>query len=378
MNLSIKVKMVLLDYIKNLPGWNTKQKLVVISADDYGNVRLDSRKARENMNKSGLKIHSRFDAFDTLETRDDLEALYEVLTSVKDKNGNYVVFTPYTLPCNIDFEKVQNNGYSKYYYEKLPVTFLKLKEHNTNAYSGAWNLWNEGIAMRIMAPQFHGREHFNLKAFERKLNSKDEELLTSLKNRSLTSISSSGIPNVGWTAAFSFNDPEEIQTFPEILKTGTDAFESVFGYRSESFTPPAQQFPKVLEKTLRDYGIKNLDKPFTHKRHLGNGKYKRTFNFLGSNKKTGLNTIVRNVVFEPTNGNINHVEKALQQISAAFTLGKPANISSHRVNYCGLIDEKNRKKGLSALEELLRRIVEKWPDVEFVSTIELGKLIEEN
>jgi hypothetical protein len=32
--------------LKNLVGWRTKRKIVVISVDDYGNVRLDSKKAR--------------------------------------------------------------------------------------------------------------------------------------------------------------------------------------------------------------------------------------------------------------------------------------------------------------------------------------------
>ena len=66
------------------------------------------------------------------------------------------------------------------------------------------------------------------------------------------------------------------------------------------------------------------------------------------------------------------------QVEAAFRMHKPANISSHRVNFCGHIDPKNRELGLSALRELLHRIVKRWPDVEFISADELGKLITNN
>ncbi len=91
--------------------------------------------------------------------------------------------------------------------------------------------------------------------------------------------------------------------------------------------------------------------------------------------KLGLNILVRNVVFEPTNGNSDHIGKALKQIEAAFQWHKPANISTHRVNYCGHIDPANRAKGLNSLKTLLQQIVKKWPDVEFISSAELGELI---
>jgi len=78
--------------VKNLFGWRTKRKIVVFSVDDYGNVRLDSKQARKNLDAAGLKVHTAFDAYDALETKDDLEALYTALTSVKDKNGNPAVF----------------------------------------------------------------------------------------------------------------------------------------------------------------------------------------------------------------------------------------------------------------------------------------------
>jgi len=86
--------------------------------------------------------------------------------------------------------------------------------------------------------------------------------------------------------------------------------------------------------------------------------------------------MVRNVVFEPTEDRgIDWVDFTLKQIKTAFRWNKPAIISSHRVNFCGHIDEKNREKGLKSLEGLLQEIVKKWPDVEFMSADELGNCI---
>src|SRR5690554_6747908 len=121
------MKQKILNNLKNIQGWKTKRKLVVISVDDYGNVRLHSKEARKEMDKAGLKSHSLFDVYDTLETREDLEALYEVLSSVKDKNGRHAVFSPFAMPCNINFEAMKENNYENYEYENLTVTYDKLK-----------------------------------------------------------------------------------------------------------------------------------------------------------------------------------------------------------------------------------------------------------
>ena len=348
----------------------------MISVDDYGNVRLDGKKAREKMDLAGLKVLSRFDAYDTLETKEDLEMLFEALSSVKDKNGHNAILTPFALPCNIDFEKMAEENFEAYHYESLPNTYEKLTTKDSIAYNGAWDLWKEGISSGLMVPQFHGREHFNLKVFEEKLSKKDFELLTALKNRSMTSLSGSGYTTINYTAAFEFWEFKENERFTEIVKDGLDKFNQVFGYRSVHFNPPGGREHPVIHQVLKDAGIKYLDTPLIKTEHQGNGKYKKIINYTGKKNKLGMTYEVRNVVFEPTNDRgFDWVNYSLKQIEAAFFWNRPAIISSHRVNFCGHIDPKNRKKGIDALKDLLQKIVQKWPDVEFMAANELGDLI---
>jgi hypothetical protein len=366
----------IIDHVKNIRGFKTRRKIIVFSVDDYGNVRVNSPEARAAMNKAGLKTHSRFDAFDTLETREDLEILYETLQSVTDKNGRHTVFTPLALPCNINFEKLAEHGYTGYEYELLPETFAKLSDMQPVAYQGAWALWQEGMAKGLMAPQFHGREHLNLKVFEEKLAKKDHEVITALKNRSYTSISDTGYPTISYTAAFDFWEMEENERFKDIISDGLNAFEKVFGYRSTYFTPPGGREHPVIHPWLKNNGIQYIDTPFIKAEHQGLGKYKRIINYTGKKNDSGMRYIVRNVVFEPTdNRNFNWVNYTLKQIETAFRWHRPAIISSHRVNFCGHIDPANRETGIRALKELLKKIVQKWPDVEFVAADELGDLI---
>ena len=370
------MKQTLLNNIKNIYGWKTKRKIVIISVDDYGNVRLDSKQARENMDKAGLKVLSRFDAYDTLETREDLEMLYDTLSSVKDKNNKSAVFTPFALPCNINFEAMAKDGNKKYIAELLPETYQKLDEKDTRAYNGTWSLWQEGIDKGLMKPQFHGREHLNLKIFEEKLKQKDHEVITALQNRSYTSISDSSYPTISISAAFDFFKFQENENFREIIEEGLNKFENVYGYRSMHFNPPGGREHPVIHQFLKDSGIKYLDTPLVKHEHQGNGKYKKIINYTGKKNSLGMTYQVRNVVFEPTNNRgVDWVNYSLKQIEAAFRWNRPAIISSHRVNFCGYIDTKNREVGIKALKELLKKIVQKWPDVEFMSSVELGELM---
>ena len=110
----MNVKNHIKNHLKNISGWRTDRKLVVFSIDDYGNVRLASKSAFENLEKSNIPFNSRFDRLDTLETRIDLEKLFSVLSSVKDQHGKSAVFPPYALPCNIYFEAIAENGFKEY------------------------------------------------------------------------------------------------------------------------------------------------------------------------------------------------------------------------------------------------------------------------
>ena len=361
-------------HTKNILGWKTHRKIVVFSVDDYGNVRLASSKARKALDNAGFPPVGSFDLYDALETREDLEVLFEALSSVKDIKGRAAIFTPFALPCNIDFERVAEENYSQYYYEPLPQTFSKLEAIDNEAYRGAWNLWQEGIERGLMRPQFHGREHLNIRVFNGYCKAKDKEFLANLKNRSYTGISKNGY-KVGQTQAFGFWNFEENYNFKEIIYSGVQLFKEVFGYAPVYFNAPAGHEHNIIYNYLSDVGIKYVDVPIAKKEHQGQGKYKNRFFYTGKKDKKNILYIVRNVVFEPTSGSRDWVNFALQQIDVAFKWKRPAIISSHRVNYCGYASAANRKVGIDQLRRLLKEIKSRWPDVEFMSADELGDQI---
>ncbi len=369
------MKQKVIDHVKNIVGKRSPQKYVAIAIDDYGNIRTHSNEAIKKMLSKGLKSHSRFDDLDHLETREDLEALYDVLTSVKDSKGNHAIWSPLAMTGNINFEAMKENGYQKYEYEILTKSFEKLSSIIPEHYKGAWSLWRQGIESGIMRPEFHGREHLNLKSFNYKLKNKDVEAITSLENRSYSFIGSSGFENISTTAAFEFESLSENESFQSIVAQGLKDFETVYGYAATVFNPPGGREHPLMHEYLKKGGIKFLETPWVKNEHQGNGKYKKVINYSGKKNHLGMTYSVRNVVFEPTdNRGYDPVNYALNQVDAAFFWNKPAIISSHRVNFCGMLNEKNRQDGLEHLSKLLKGILDKHPDALFIGIGDLCDL----
>ena len=360
-----------LDNLKNLRGWRTNRKIIAIAVDDYANVRVASRGAREKLIQAGVDMSSQMDRYDTVETRQDLEALFDVLESVSDGQNRAAIFTAYALSANPNCQKIIETG--TYHYEPVSNTFARLAEEQPTAYRGAWSAWRDGMDRGLIRPQFHGREHLNVEMLRMKFENRDPALLANLEHQSMAGLTDEPeMPGVGFTHAFGVHQVESIARHREILVEGLGLFERVWGFRSDTFTPPAQKLHPQLYSDAVENGIRSIDKPLRCTRPLGDGSYQRELNCSGLQRGQDHITVVRNVVFEPGKDmGFAPVERALQQIKAAFRWGKPAVISSHRVNFCGHIDPANRQNGLDALQSLLKQVTEKWPEVEFLSVDQL-------
>jgi hypothetical protein len=370
----LSVKRKTLINLKNAFGWRTNRKIVVFSIDDYGNIRMASKAARDNLKTKGLAIDSnRFDYYDSLETAEDIEALLETLQSVKDKNGNNAVFTAFTNVANINFEAIEQNGFEKYEYESILKSYEKMPSHKS-----PWKLWKEGIDSNLLVPESHGREHLNVEFFDELLRRKDPELLACIAERSFGGFHARPFKNIGYTAAFDFENHPNFEKQKDILISGFDLFEEIFGRKAIHFNAPGSHQHHCLETTMFEEGVNFIDTDFIKREHQGKGVYSNKLALNGSRNKLGQIYFVRNCVFEPLlNPNLDYVGRCLKEIEIAFRHHKPANISSHRVNFAGEIDSRIRLYGLTELKRLLLLIVKRWPDVEFMSTQELGALIKD-
>lgn len=367
------MKSVLWRNVSNISGWRTKRKLVLFTVDDYGSIRMSSQKTFKTLENNGLKVgKSRYNRFETIESNSDLEQLFDVLTKFIDKKGNHPVFTPIVCVANPDFEKIRATDYREYFYEPFTETLKRYPDHDR-----VYDLWKQGIEKKIFMPQFHCREHLNIKRWMTDLQKGVKSTLLAFEH-GVTGIgpSEAGDVHKDYQAAFDIDLAEDTGNLIKVLSEGLDLFEGLLGYKASFFTPANGLFNHRLCQTLLQHDIYYLNVGKIDKEPLGRSRYKRAFHYLGQRNYLNQTYIVRNALFEPNEpAGFDWVDRCMNDIKIAFRWNKPAIISSHRVNFSGHLVPENRRMSLSKLELLIRSILKKWPDTEFIGMDSLGKMI---
>jgi len=360
----------------NMIGWRTKRHLVLIESDDWGSIRMPSREVYEEFLRQGIRVDlDPYCRYDSLATKKDLQNLFEVLHSVKDQHGHPAVVTANTLTANPVFDKIKESGFTKYYHEPILDTM-----NRSAAHVGVMDVWREGMEAGVFHPQCHGREHLYVKKWLRALQHGDRStrIAFDLGTWGLTRLVDPTIKDY-YMGAFNSGLPEDIEVFNNILIEALNDFERLFGYRSESFVATTYEWPLGIEPCLAAHGVKYIQGITTQKIPIGDDeRVKVKYNgFQGTRSKAGLIRLYRNCFYEPsTKPGFDYVYDCLKRIEIAFKWGKAANICAHRLNFIGSIDPSNTDRNLPEFQHLLQEIVKRWPDVEFVTSDELGRIIE--
>ena len=357
---------------RNLIGFSTKKKIIVIESDDWGSIRMPSKQAFEAINSKGLDslgCCNRYNQYDTLANNDDISLLFDTLSSFRDIHGNHPVITALAIVANPDFTKIRESEFNEYHYELFTKTLER--------YYGSENpfpLWLEGINNKIFFPQFHGREHLNVAVWMKALKQNDLEARFAF-DHGLWGFNNKHPLGINYQSAFDLESLDQLLLQSQIIKDGLGLFEKLFGYRASYFVPPNSPFNNQLEAVAASEGIRFMFASKKQNEPLGEGKINKCFHYPGQQNRHGQYYLSRNCFFEQSEPGKDWVDSCLNDISIAFRFHKPAVISSHRVDYIGALDPSNRVRGLVQLRELLTSILKTWPDVEFMSSVQLGELM---
>ncbi len=361
----------------NVLGFRTDRQIIVIESDDWGSIRMPSRPVYDTLLKENYRVDEcPYCKYDSLANADDLSSLFEVLTAFKDKNGRSPIITANTVVANPDFEKIRASGFQNYYYEPFTETLNRYSSH-----SRVFDLWNEGIVENIFHPQFHAREHLNVNRWMTSLQCDDKLTHKAFDNQmiSISSLAATPDNKSAFMDSFNFNKEEEIDFLAQNVKEGLELFNSIFGFSSKSFIGSCYIWDQNLEKVLSENGVSYLQGVVVHKQPIiseSASDFKLKYHYLGQENRFKQRYLLRNVFFEPShNPNFDWIGDCMNRIETAFRWGKPATISVHRLNFIGHIDSENRQNNLSLFKMLLNRILLVYPNVEFMTSDELGDLI---
>ena len=351
----------------NRKGNSLKEKLIIIESDDWGAIRTPSKDTITYFEKKGFEIATSIYKNDSLASQDDLEKLFEVLQTYKGSDGKPAVLTANSIMANPDFAKIKAHDFQHYFWEPFTETFKRYPKHHNN-----FQLWKEGINNGVFYPQFHGREHLNVKRWMTALQSNNEAIFTSFDQQTTYS----GKQDYSFMEAYDWDNPEDIQQQQTIIAEGLQLFEKHFGYKSKSFIAPCYNWDTKLEPFLAAQGIEWIQGLRSQLQPTGVFDTYESIRHHFGQQQNGLRFNVRNCFFEPSMlPQKDWVNSCLAQIQSAFLFSKPAVICSHRINYVGYINPKNSERGLNDLNQLLRTIVRKWPDARFINTAELSQFV---
>lgn len=118
------MKQTLKKHIINCRGPKLKQKVLVFESDDWGAVRIPNIDVRNFLWEKGLaKRTDPFSKFYTLESSDDYQALFNVLSNFKDKKGNHPIITANFILNNPDFNAIEMADFEEYKSESFLKTY---------------------------------------------------------------------------------------------------------------------------------------------------------------------------------------------------------------------------------------------------------------
>ena len=360
--------------VKNMPGWRTNKKLFVIESDDWGSTRMPNTNVYKQLLETGIRVDkNNFTKLDTLASSEDLKSLLRVLESVRDKNGNPAIFTPFINVSNPDFQRIIEENYSNYYYETFDRTLISTYG------SEILNIWKEGISNGLFVPEYHGREHYNFPMLMQLL----QEDLYSIRDAFEKGVvhipvGEGVIKSIGGLApTYFYTNPNHLDMLKTSLLDGLKIFKETLGYDATVFVPPNGIFNKTLERLLEGTSIKAIIVDRKRREPDGKGGLRlKSYAFqFGSKNESQQFYYSRNCKFEPVQKSYN-LDECLANIGAAFRWGKPAVVSTHRINFVGNLNPENRRRNLQEFEILLNTVIKKWPDVEFISSARLVQELE--
>jgi hypothetical protein len=348
-----------------------QNKVIVIESDDWGAIRTPSAGALEAFASQHFELEKSIYKVDALASTTDLNVLFDLLSSHRNINGQHPAITANAIMANPDFDKIEASGFSTYHYEPFTHTFHRYPEHQDNL-----AIWHKAEAEGLFIPEYHGREHLNINRWLKRLQSGDERLRYAYEWQSTYS----GQEDYAFMEAYDWDTPQEVAQHKKILREGAAIFEATFGRKPNAFIAPCYNWDPKLEQTISELGIKWIQGISAQLAPTGAfNRYNPIKHYFGKGNGFGSRYNIRNVYFEPVNNpDLDWTDRAMARIYAAFLLQKPAVISTHRVNYIGFIAPRNRDNGLRHLDRLLKAILKKWPEVEFITTAQLSNYFKHN
>jgi hypothetical protein len=319
------------------------KKYVIFESDDWGLERAKDDNALQTIiDKYSKNKISRWTT-DAIESVEDLEMLFQLFDTFKNKFEHNPVLTANFITHNIDYSSQD------------VLQFKPISEGYNFGDNNLFAKYKEGVEKNYFIPQLHGFSHYNTKVLEKDFHSKNFQEDFTI-----------GFPMAKSTIKGSLQlyrgecfDPN----FEITIKTATNVFKDVFGYYSKTFIPPNYLYDDKQNSILYANHIEQLQS---------------SAHFLTQKGKNTIHPYFRknnNLLYSVRGGRLDThpdynflAEQCIKEIEAMFSYKTPAIIDVHRVNFSGKYFPETRQKTIEEMHKVLLYLYKNHPDVIFISS----------
>jgi len=313
--------------------------MVIFESDDWGAGPLDQAKALENLRK--------------------------ILARFKDRMGRTPVATLGIILATADTQRIRNAGGVEYFSASLsePV-YAPLRE-----------VMKEGVRQGVFALHLHGMEHYWPQTLMRAA-AKDASVRDWLQSDGIPGTESLPSPlQARWTDASVLPSRAlESKELHAAITEEASLFGSCFNVLPRVAVATTFVWTEEVEAAWAKVGVDviiTLGARYTCRDATGKpgGVDKRMVN--GELSNNGQIYLVRDVYFEPMLGHM--PERLVNDTRERAHLGRPCLVEMHRFNFIGAAEK--RDTSLRVLEAALEQLQHTFPEIRFMSSLELAEAI---
>lgn len=344
------------------PGLRFDRPLVLFQSDDWGRVGVRDREGWEHLHAAGVPLGESPYDFYSLETAEDLRGLMDTLAGHRDSVGRNPSLGMNFIMANIDFDRcLASHGK-----DLLLVPLIA-------GLPGRWSrphlfeAYQQGIRQGLFFPALHGLTHFCVQAVCRELEAGGDRGEFARKLwQAQTPYIYARMPWIGYEYWDAELEPEQrflsLQDQHAAIQRAAEIYRQFFAASPLSACAPGYRANQDTRTAWFEAGI----------RVAQNGPGKRKAPYLD---EQGMLQTFRTIELEPATSNCNLAEVAAD-VEECFRAGMPAIVSIHSLNFHSSLRD-FRTPTLRLLDEFLKTLESKWPDLLYLNDVDLFRIATE-
>jgi hypothetical protein len=291
--------------------------VVLLQSDDWGRIGLRDSEGFRELRSLGVTLGERPYDFYTFETAEDIGALSALLRGHHDSTGRRPCLTMNFISANLDFSRALATGELAFLplADGLPKGWVRL---------GLFESYRAGIVDGVFSPAMHGTSHFCRPAVERAITDPEHAEMLRLFWRAGTPYIHWRMPWIGYEYWDSAKPKDEcflgFHVQKKLVGETVGSFAKMFSCLPGSACAPGYRANDDTHRAWSQHGI----------RVAQNGPGSFTPPYFGA---YDLLHLTRTVEFEPAVDPAFSLETCLSQAERCFSLGIPAIVSIHAINF---------------------------------------------